>query len=441
MRAAVLAIRPAVRCSGAGRGDDAARPTTVSNSTDHASDRHRHRRRHAAVSSSGDAGRHRDRRAIASTISAGESRNPAHRDVRDHRIRRSQRQRIELRRPRHATRALLLHIAPDRRRHALRAHRDQRHRCLGLLRLRIPTCSNEPAAAAHARPASRTSPTFVVTDIESDGPDAAAQLDAELRLGRHRGRRHGASASSRPYSARAPDRKPDATTMAWWETQPEAWAAATDQSRRARPSVMPRYADWVESLPGFRVFVAAPMIFDGLWMDHYLDEFAGTRVLGGPFKSRQIFRGGGVCLYTMAGTLRGAPYLDWGMQRCRAEWYGHIAHTHKAIDDARGFANVLVELFEISACAACHHRHRQRLPLKRLTNEIHPRLAQGSPRHRRLGRRDRQDADHGRPRGRRRSKTRRKALRPSSSPMSSRPSSIPIPTSCASARSMPAPAS
>ena len=32
--------------------------------------------------------------------------------------------------------------------------------------------------------------------------------------------------------------------------------------------------------------------------------FAGTRVLGGPFKTRQIFRGGGVCLYTMAGTLR-----------------------------------------------------------------------------------------------------------------------------------------
>ena len=92
---------------------------------------------------------------------------------------------------------------------------------------------------------------------------------------------------------------------------------------------MPRYADWVEALPGFRVFAAAPMIFDGLWMDHYLSTFAGTRVLGGPFKTRQIFRGGGVCLYTMAGTLRGAEYLKWGMQRVPPEWYGHIAHTHQ----------------------------------------------------------------------------------------------------------------
>jgi len=111
---------------------------------------------------------------------------------------------------------------------------------------------------------------------------------------------------------------------------------------------MPRYADWVERLPGFRVFAAAPMIFDGLWMDHYLSVFAGTRVMGGPYKSRQIFRGGGVCLYTMAGTLRGAEYTKWGMQRVPPAWYGHIEHTHRAIDDARGFANVLAKLFEIS---------------------------------------------------------------------------------------------
>ena len=91
------------------------------------------------------------------------------------------------------------------------------------------------------------------------------------------------------------------------------------------------------------------MIFDGLWMDHYLETYAKTRVFGGPIKSmRQIFRGGGVCLYTMAGALRAAPYLKWGMQRVPPEWFGNIEHTHKAIDDARGFANVLAKLFAIS---------------------------------------------------------------------------------------------
>ncbi|ODT71892.1 MAG: hypothetical protein ABS75_06300 [Pelagibacterium sp. SCN 63-23] len=190
-------------------------------------------------------------------------------------------------------------------------------------------------------------PIFIVTDIESDGPTplhnsmlsfASVAIAAD-------GTRHG---EFEAVLTPRPDRTTNETTMEWWATQPEAWEAAT-QGAEDPVVVMPRFADWVESLPGPKVFVAAPMIFDGLWMDHYLDEYAGTRALSGPFKGRQIFRGGGVCLYTMAGTLRGAPYLDWGMSKLPAEFYGHIAHTHKAIDDARGFANVLVELLKLSA--------------------------------------------------------------------------------------------
>ena len=105
----------------------------------------------------------------------------------------------------------------------------------------------------------------------------------------------------------------------------------------------------VESLPGWRVFAAAPITFDGLWMDHYLETFAGVRVIGTPIKSmRQIFRGGGVDLYTMAGTLRGAEYLKWGMQRVPPAWYGNIVHTHRAIDDARGYAHLLGRLLAMT---------------------------------------------------------------------------------------------
>jgi hypothetical protein len=188
--------------------------------------------------------------------------------------------------------------------------------------------------------------TFVVTDVETDGHDplkssmlsfASVACDVEGRvLGEF-------EAVLMPRA----DRVSDPNTMAWWETQPEAWAHATNNPEPPE-TVMPRFADWVESLPGFRVFAAAPIVFDGLWMDHYLSSFAGTRVLGGPYKSRQIFRGGGVCLYTMAGTLRGAPYMRWGMQRVPPDWYGNIVHTHRALDDARGFANVLAKLFSLN---------------------------------------------------------------------------------------------
>jgi len=190
--------------------------------------------------------------------------------------------------------------------------------------------------------------TFVVTDIEADGPSplgssmlsfASVACDVEGRV----------LDEFEAVLVPRPDRAPHPETMAWWRTQPEAWAAATDGAEPPE-TVMPRYADWVAALPGQHVFAAAPLSFDGLWMDHYLETFAGVRVLGTPLKSgRQIFRGGGVCLYTMAGTLRGADYLNWGMQRVPAEWYGHVAHTHRAIDDARGFANVLARLFQMAA--------------------------------------------------------------------------------------------
>src|SRR5690242_13943494 len=168
--------------------------------------------------------------------------------------------------------------------------------------------------------------TFVVTGIEADGPsplgssmlsfasvacDVAGHVLDEFEV----------------VLERRSDRAPHPDTMAWWATQPEAWKAATANPERPE-TAMPRYADWVAALP----------IFDGLWMDHYLETYAGTRVFGIPIRSaRQIFRGGGVCLYTMAGTLRGAEYLKWGMQRVPPDWYGHIEHTHRAIDDARGF--------------------------------------------------------------------------------------------------------
>jgi hypothetical protein len=189
--------------------------------------------------------------------------------------------------------------------------------------------------------------TFVVTDIEADGPSplASSMLSFASVACDVTGKVLGEfEVVLEPRS----DRKPHPDTMAWWATQPEAWKHATANPEPPE-TAMPRYADWVAGLPGFHVFAAAPMIFDGLWMDHYLETYAGTRVLGTPLKSaRQIFRGGGVCLYTMAGTLRGAEYLKWGMQRVPSDWYGHIEHTHRAIDDARGFANVLAKLFAIS---------------------------------------------------------------------------------------------
>ncbi len=188
--------------------------------------------------------------------------------------------------------------------------------------------------------------TFVVTDIETDGPSplrnsmlsfASVAIDYE-------GNEFGTFEANLIPRA---DRTSDPDTMDWWQTEPEAWAAATTDPERPE-DVMRSFVDWIRALPGHKAFVAAPILFDGPFMDHYLDTYAGERAIGGPTSRVKLFRGGGVCLYTMAGALRGLDYFRWNSKNSPPDWYGNVAHTHKAIDDARGYAHLLVKLFAMS---------------------------------------------------------------------------------------------
>ena len=68
--------------------------------------------------------------------------------------------------------------------------------------------------------------TFVVTDIEADGPTplhnsmlSFASVAIEVD-----GTRHG---SFEAQLLQRPDRPTNEQTMEWWQTQPEAWAATT----------------------------------------------------------------------------------------------------------------------------------------------------------------------------------------------------------------------
>ena len=81
--------------------------------------------------------------------------------------------------------------------------------------------------------------TFVVTDIESDGPSplansmlsfASVACDVSGKV---------LSEFECVLTPRA-DRKASPDTMAWWDTQPEAWKAATENPE-APETVMPSF--------------------------------------------------------------------------------------------------------------------------------------------------------------------------------------------------------
>lgn len=184
---------------------------------------------------------------------------------------------------------------------------------------------------------------YVVTDIETDGPwpgPHSMRSFASVAV-RPDGTVEGEfEAVLEPLPGAAPS--PD--TLAWFQTHPEAWAAASTDPEPV-PSVMARYVEWVRTLPRPRGFAASPLIFDGLWMDTYLRRFTRYAVAQGPYEPDPLFDHGALCLRSYAAAVTGWPVGEVSPHTLPDDWFGEQAHTHRAIDDARGYAHLLVELF------------------------------------------------------------------------------------------------
>ncbi len=134
-----------------------------------------------------------------------------------------------------------------------------------------------------------------------------------------------------------PDANPDPKTAAWWEGQPEAWAACR-KDPQPPAEVMPRYARWLDSLDGKPVFVAYPAGYDFMFVYWYLMRFAG----------RSPFSHSALDIKTLAMAMLGCDYRQASKGRMPRRWFDDLPHTHEALDDAieQGalFCNMLGEL-------------------------------------------------------------------------------------------------
>ena len=189
--------------------------------------------------------------------------------------------------------------------------------------------------------------TYVVVDIEADGPDphrnsmlclaAAAVSAATLReVGAF-------TVNLAPREGRTTNPK----TLAWFaEDAPEAWAAITRDPVPAGEA-MARFVAFVESLPGPRIFVAHPVIFDGSWVDHYLELYTDVRLFGLAVHRTSLFQRTGLDLPSLIMGVTGRPFDACHRGRIPEEWFGDVPHTHDALDDARGYASVLAHVLAL----------------------------------------------------------------------------------------------
>ena len=163
---------------------------------------------------------------------------------------------------------------------------------------------------------------YVSTDVEADGPipgpnsmlsfgSAAYRADKTL-VGTFT-----ANLETLSGAAGAPE------TMAWWQTQPEAWAACR-QDPQPPQRVMQNYLAWLKQLPGKPVFVAYPAAYDFLFVYWYLIKFTGES----PFSHSAL----DIKTYAMA--LLRCDYRDATKRNMPKRWFDDVPHTHRALDDA-----------------------------------------------------------------------------------------------------------
>lgn len=176
---------------------------------------------------------------------------------------------------------------------------------------------------------------YVSTDCETDGPIpgphsmlsfASAAFTADKRMVGT----FSANLDLLPGAAGEPK------TMAFWASQPEAWAACRTDTRPP-DVVMPEYVRWLKGLPGKPVFVGYPVAFDFLFVYWYLIRFAGES----PFSHSALD------IKTMAMLMLGKPYRDSTKKAMPRRWFDDTPHSHVALDDALGqgalFCNMLAE--------------------------------------------------------------------------------------------------
>ncbi|WP_075223258.1 3'-5' exoribonuclease domain-containing protein [Acuticoccus yangtzensis] len=194
--------------------------------------------------------------------------------------------------------------------------------------------------------------TYVVVDIEADGPDpfansmlclAAVAVDAATLA---------EAGTFAQNLAPRPETAPNPRTLAWFEAEaPEAYAAIR-RDPQPPAEVMARFVAFVEGLKAPAIFVAHPVIFDGAWVDRYLGLFTDVRLFDHATHKTPLFAKTGIDLPSLVMGVTGRPFLEAHRGRLPDAWFGDVPHTHDALDDAKGYANLLATVLRRQRAAA-----------------------------------------------------------------------------------------
>jgi len=163
---------------------------------------------------------------------------------------------------------------------------------------------------------------YVSTDVEADGPIPGPHSMLSFASAAYRPDKTLVGTFARNLET-LPGSSPDPKTEAWWQTQPDAWAACR-RDLMAPAVALREYATWLDDLPGRPVFVGYPASYDFMFVYWYLIKFVG----------RSPFSHSALDIKTFAMCLLGKSYRESTKRNMPRRWFDPTPHTHVALDDA-----------------------------------------------------------------------------------------------------------
>ena len=189
--------------------------------------------------------------------------------------------------------------------------------------------------------------TYVVCDIEADGPIPGPH--SMMSLGAVAVNKVGNIFGEFEINFLPLKKaKPHSKTMEWFNKNAPKALMYCKINQVEPQEGMKRFGNWLLTLPKPRVMAAHPAPLDFMWINWYMQTFLKDELEEPPF-TKPFFDNkgqGAFDIKSYAAAVLKKDFTDIHRDTYPKDLHDNTKHTHKAIDDAREYAQLLIKLLD-----------------------------------------------------------------------------------------------
>ena len=186
---------------------------------------------------------------------------------------------------------------------------------------------------------------YVVCDIEADGPIPGPH--SMISFGAVAVDKSGKNYGEFEINLQSlKNASPHPATIKWFNDHAPEALEYTKHNKILPQEAMNKFGDWLLALPIPRIMTAHPGSTDFMWLNWYIQNFLQHRLEQPPFTMPFFDKMGqsAFCIKSYATAVLKKNFRDIQRGWYPKNMHDNTKHTHKAIDDAREYAELLVKL-------------------------------------------------------------------------------------------------